>query len=241
MQFSPSKQPRTQPQQQQQQLQPPAGPATGEPPTDVGGSQLSPMPATPPSHLPPAAGGKGGVAESVFGTAHIVAKCVALGVKTLQSSSFRRHRTRRRRPVEGDTLPSNVLFRWLFRTCLGFQAFVWLRVRHHSISSCAGSFRVLSAPISSCITASVAPAGSAPADWCACLPVQSSFAAAMQVLLLLATLAATFLAAPALVAHCARRVLSASPAEATATEEPGMSMPRKGSAKKPETKSGEQD
>lgn len=59
--------------------------------------------------------------------------------------------------------------------------------------------------------------------------VQSSFAGAMQALLLLATLAATFLAAPALVAYCARRVLSVGPAasgKAAGTD--GVSTPRKG-------------
>lgn len=127
MQFTPSKQPQARP-----EPQPQPGAAAEEPHADPESSRQIKEPATPPTKPRAAAGGNGGVAESVYGTAHMVAKCVALGVKTLQSSSFRRYRTRRRRPVEGDTPPSNVLFRWLFRACIGFQAFLWLRVRHHT-------------------------------------------------------------------------------------------------------------
>lgn len=176
--FSPSK--------QQPESQPQSQPSTDEAADEIEGAAAVPAgetaPATPLSQPQPADGDIG-VAGTVYGTAHMVAKCVALGVKTLQSSSFRRHRTQRRRPVECDTVPSNVLFRWLFRACISFQAFLWLR---------------------------------------------SSFAGAMQALLLLATLAATFLAAPALVAYCARRVLSVGPAaNGRAAVADGVSTPRK--------------
>lgn len=99
---------------------------------DVDSTQHGSVSATPTDQQQPKKNGNGGVAGSVFGTAHMMANVVAVGVKTLQSSSFRRHRTRRRRPVEEDTLPSNVLFRWLFRACLALQAFVWLRVHSYS-------------------------------------------------------------------------------------------------------------
>jgi hypothetical protein len=70
--------------------------------------------------------------------------------------------------------------------------------------------------------------------------LQSSFAMAMQVLLLVATLAATFLAAPALIAVCARRVLSTRSRDGRTSGDGGMSTPRKQSAGEAQNRQGEQ-
>lgn len=128
MQFTPPRRAQAQPQAQAQPL---TDTPDSQSTAGVDSTQHGSVSATPTGQQQPRKHGNAGVAGSVFGTAHMVANVVAVGVKTLQSSSFRRHRTRRRRPVEEDALPSNVLFRWLFRACLAFQAFVWLRVRSY--------------------------------------------------------------------------------------------------------------
>jgi hypothetical protein len=133
VQFTPPRRAQAQPEAQAQPL---TDTPTNQSTADVDSTQHGSVSATPTDQQQPKKRGNGGVAGSVFGTAHMVANVVAVGVKTLQSSSFRRHRTRRRRPVEEDTLPSNVLFRWLFRACLAFQALVWLWVR--SLPLCCG-------------------------------------------------------------------------------------------------------